>query len=454
MQRRRSLLPKPDACKGCPFYQTGQGFVPDELRPGTEVMVIGQNPGEEEEKAGKPFIGKTGQMMESKFFPLLGRDRSRMSIGNAIRCRLNGSNELPPIDQEVMREAVEHCTRAHLQVPEGTRLIVAQGEKALYAATGHGANKNDRLGDWRGWLLPYRPLNRSKQIATAIYHPGDSPGPSVLATHHLAAIFRDPSLQQPAKYDWSRAAKVLAGTWPDRMPEIEVEPPREVPALFALDTEFIPSTGYLLRYSLAWRGKDGQPHVYVVDGASPSPLSAPTRPTVIFHHTGADQNYADMLLLDGYDIEDTMHAHAVLWSDLEHDLGYLGSLYGRLNRWKHLDESSPIIYSGADALVTYDVWHALAAELARDPQSEHVYRTMQLPLIPIIRKARARGLRINQEHTRAALVELEARCQDAEAMAQAACGWPMNLGSGPQVVKQLYETELVHIQARKGAYRK
>jgi hypothetical protein len=216
----------------------------------------------------------------------------------------------------------------------------------------------------------------------------------------------------------------------------------------------VPETRQLIRYSLAWRRRDGEPVVHVVDGSTPSPLPiGASRPRVVFHHTGADQNYADQLMPEGYDIEDTMHGHAVLWSDLDHDLGFLGSIYGRLNRWKHLDAASPLIYSGADALVTYDVWcDWIAPQLERDPRSEWVYRNLQLPLVPVIR--RAGNLRVNQEVARAALGQLEAACDDAEARAQAAVGWPMNLGSGPQVVKQLYDIERVHLQARKGAYRK
>lgn len=452
------MLPKPSSCQGCPFYGTGQGFVPDELRPGTEVMVLGQNPGAQEEKDGKPFVGLTGQMMESKFLPLAGLDRSRISIGNAIRCRVNSANELPPLDQSECRAAVEHCTRAHLRVPEGARLVVAQGAYALYALTGHGANKNDRISDWRGWALALRPLDRTRTVSASIYQP--SPAEiTVLATLHLAAIFRDATLQHPTKHDWSRAAKLLAGKWPEPMPRIRFEPPLPgphkyaLPHLFALDTEFVPETRRLIRYSLAWRLRDGEPVVHVVDGSDPSQIvSLSARPRVIFHHTGADQDYADQLMPDGYDIEDTMHGHAVLWSDLDHDLGFLGSIYGRLNRWKHLDESSPLIYSGADALVTYDAWcDWIAPQFERDKQSEWVYRNLQLPLIGVIR--RAGNLRVNQAVARQALAALEAKCEDAEARAQAAVGWPMNLGSGPQVVKQLYEIERVHAQAKKG-YRK
>jgi DNA polymerase len=419
-------------------------------------MILGQNPGELEEKEGKPFVGKTGQMMESKFLPLAGLNRDQCSVGNAIRCRVNDSNDLPQLDGEEPRKAVEHCTRAHLRVPESTKLVITQGAYALYAATGHGANKNDRVSDWRGWALPYSPIRRGGQISPALYTPRYGEGLVVLATYHLAAIFRDPTLQHPTKHDWSRVAKFMAGKWPEKLPAIHFDPPTKLPAQFAMDTEFVPATRQLIRYSLAWRDKDGTPQVYVVDGDHPNWLPVEQRPTIIFHHTGADQDYADELIPGGaYDIEDTMHAHAVLWSDLDHDLGFLGSIYGRINRWKHLEYVSPLVYSGADALVTYDVWTDwMKPQLDRDTQSDWIYRNLQLRLIPVIRKARQFGLKVNKGHTQEALVALEARCGDAEAMAQAAVGWPMNLGSGPQVVKQLYEVEKVHLQARKGAPRK
>jgi len=441
------LLPKPESCKGCPLYQSGHGFVPDEVRPGAPVMILGQNPGEEEEHAGQPFIGKTGQLQESKFMPLAGVTRADCSVGNAIRCRWMDSNELPPLDSSAfVKEAVEHCTRAHLRVPEGTRVILATGAYSLYALTGHGALKNDRISDWRGWMLP-RAVPGVRLAEPGIYHPahGDVP---VIGTVHIAAIFRDALLQHPAKYDWTRVAKYLAGKWPERMPAIDFNPPATWPARAAFDTEFVPETGKLIRYSVAWRDASGEPHVHVVDGESPSAVPCDGHPVVIMHSTDADIDYLEQILPGGFEIEDTMHKHAVLWSDFEHTLDYLGSIYGRINRWKHLFRTSPLVYSGGDALGTWDVDVALNAEFQRDPRSEWVYRNLQLPQVHVIRRANRIGLRVNQAHVPVALEELERRCEDAEAQAQAACGWPINIASGPQMMHRLYQIEQLHSMAR------
>lgn len=130
------------------MYQDGRGFVPDELVESTAVLVYGQNPGEEEERQGRPFVGKTGQEMERTYFPVAGLVRGEnVSIGNALRCRWQGGNTLP--SGKVLDAAIAHCTQAHLRVPGGTRLIVAQGAVAWKALGGPG-----KISDWRGFLKP------------------------------------------------------------------------------------------------------------------------------------------------------------------------------------------------------------------------------------------------------------------------------------------------------------
>ena len=135
---------------GCPLYQTGDGFVPDELVEGAEVFVLGQNPGVDEEKEGKPFVGKTGQKMIETYFPVAKLVRGEnVSIGNVIKCRWNNSNNLP--SGKTLQESVRHCVREHLYIPPSTRLIVAQGSLAAKTISG-----DDRLAieKWRGFLIP------------------------------------------------------------------------------------------------------------------------------------------------------------------------------------------------------------------------------------------------------------------------------------------------------------
>lgn len=143
---------KPPECVSCPMYGDGLGFTPDdEPVERATVFVLGQNPGEDEEREGKAFIGKTGQMLVNEFFPRGGNlvRGETVMCGNAIKCRWikNGKkvNELPPA--AILNPALEHCIKAHLRIPNNIQLIVACGVLAWKAMGGKGS-----ISDWRGFL--------------------------------------------------------------------------------------------------------------------------------------------------------------------------------------------------------------------------------------------------------------------------------------------------------------
>lgn len=477
----RKLVKDMVGCRGCPLFEGGnKPFVQDELRENAPVFVIGQNPGEQEANEGRPFVGQTGQEMERTYLPLAGLSRADISIGNALRCRWNNSNKLPDIQSKLARAAVEHCTRAHLRVPGGTRLLVAQGGYALLASAGHGYLPHDKITNWRGWMLPLMVRNTRGEMVNEVdpaqvYTPRVGEGlPPVLVTVHVAAIGYDPSLKLPAQIDWRKVGKYLAGTWPEPPPPIIREIDDDMFDFEAAwDTEFIPETNTLLRFSVATR----EGRVYVVEnqigmlaaflehirGLGPLPARLqrglplrlgngawiPVGPDaapilrIFFQNASADLPYLAGLMGEGTTIviEDEMLAHSVLHGGLPHDLDYLASLHATINRHKHLAQSNPVVYSGMDALVQYQVWRALERELRADPQSERVYRERVLPLVPIVLEAEEAGVLIDQREVAKGVSYLQHEIDDAVKTAQAAAGYKLNLGSSPQVGRQLYDVE-------------
>lgn len=129
------MLPKPDSCKGCPMYDDGMGFVPDEMVPGARTLVVLQNPGSEEERRGKPAIGATGLELDGTYLPKAGLTRGQdVSVGNALRCRARGANgkrtnKLP--SGQTLAGALAHC-RVHDQWANHD-VVVASGAAALSA---------------------------------------------------------------------------------------------------------------------------------------------------------------------------------------------------------------------------------------------------------------------------------------------------------------------------------
>ena len=431
-------------CRGCPLFGDGsQGFVPDELIENAPVLVMGQNPGEEEEAFGKPFVGKTGQAMERTYFKLAGLERGKVSIGNALRCRWQDSNELPPLVQPKSaaagkrgqaEEALLHCQNAHGHIPSGTKLIVSQGEYALWSVS-----RQRSVTTWRGWLVPQS--GEGDGWKSTIWTPGLANVP-VLVTVHLAAIFQQPSLSHPTRMDWRKVPRILKGEWPQRFPGFHTDPPKVWPVVSAFDTEFTPETGELTRYSL-YDGGD-RPWVVEAQDVGNVPLGAyPAPPKVYMHNMEADILNLERMLgprIRSFTIEDTMLMHAVLWSDLPHDLEYLGSLFARTNRWKHLGYES-VDYSACDALGTWDVAMALTRDMKEDPQSYWIYRNSVFPLAETIMEAEKVGLALDAGRVNQAIEHFERIVSEVTLDGQAYAGYPINMGSPEQVGRWLYEVE-------------
>lgn len=474
------LIPKPLTCDGCVYKSRGKWFVPDEYVEGATTLILSQAPGADEEAGRKligydgkhrryesctpaPLTGTTGYDLSRKYLPLAGLERGKnVSLANPIRCRLDNTNELPPITDKVLRRAVEHCQHHHYRPPTSTSLVVAEGAVALYAATGEDGTESPGhkisrgIEGWRGWLLPWNPPPRPRLLHNNV-HPVSAQTVQVLSTFHLAYLYRAPWYTPVSQRDWSKVQSVLTGTWPEPFPEVIPTTPNPWPSKYAFDTEFFGNT--LTRYSLAYRGRFGAPRLYVVEAEAHSPVYLPENAThtAIFHNVEADLDYLASLLSPNkvtLRMEDTMYLHAVLHADLDHDLDFVGSLYSRHNRTKHLLRSNPRVYAGGDALMTWDAWVSLQGELERDPLVKRVYYEYQLPLAPIIHRARSFGLRVVPDRVEQALVSMEGSQTDAQAAAQAHVGFPINLRSAPQVSHELFNVEQVHVNPISGKVRR
>ena len=437
---------KPPACIGCPFYQDGKGFVPDRIVPGSKVFVYAQNPGKDEVLGEKydgvgyvphcvePMIGKTGFALDNSYLPAAGLSRDEVSIGNAIRCRVGGKDELPPIDEVKTRQAMLHCHLNHFELPPSTKLIIAQGNYSLNALTQRGG-KGDGIDYWRGFVLPLNTIGTPQRSMTDIWIPSPNDSVPVLATYHIAYTFREPIASLITRLDFSKVQKILTAKWPEKLPPIIQGGPDVWPLESAFDTEFDPYTGYFICYSL-YDGKTLR-----VSSALDSGVINGS-PHVVMHNAAADLTYLEMMFAGvPFAYDDTMHGHAVLWSDFPHDLGFLGSLYGRINAWKHLMHTNPRVYSAADAHVTWDVWQKIKQEYSRDAQSWKVYTEKQLPLVPIIRDAIAPGIRVNTKRCNEHYVERRTEIDSLNALAQAMVGWPINLRGAAQTGHQLFKVE-------------
>lgn len=149
---------KPKGCDGCPFKTTGIGFVPFEGDENSLIRICGEAPGAEEVDAGRPFVGRSGQLLRSSL-KHAKIDEKKTVVFNSIFCRPpdNNYNLVPP-------EAIEHCKQNHWPRIEPGSVTFLVGGKALQAFF----PKLTSIERWRGSVLP---IDQSGAIAIPTLHP-------------------------------------------------------------------------------------------------------------------------------------------------------------------------------------------------------------------------------------------------------------------------------------------
>ena len=72
------------ACKGCDLYLDANQTVFGAGAPDADMMLVGEQPGDQEDKAGAPFVGPAGKLLD-KALAAAGVDRERLYVTNAVK---------------------------------------------------------------------------------------------------------------------------------------------------------------------------------------------------------------------------------------------------------------------------------------------------------------------------------------------------------------------------------
>jgi uracil-DNA glycosylase family protein len=80
----QSLAEAAKECRGCDLWERGTQTVFGEGRPDAQVMFVGEQPGDHEDRVGKPFVGPAGQLLDDAL-EQAGIDRDVVYITNAVK---------------------------------------------------------------------------------------------------------------------------------------------------------------------------------------------------------------------------------------------------------------------------------------------------------------------------------------------------------------------------------
>lgn len=93
-------------CTKCSLHRNRTNAVPGDGNPRTEILFVGEGPGQNEDKQGKPFVGEAGSFLE-EMLASIGLKREDIFITNVVKCR-------PPNNRDPLEEEVDMCTRNYL----------------------------------------------------------------------------------------------------------------------------------------------------------------------------------------------------------------------------------------------------------------------------------------------------------------------------------------------------
>lgn len=112
-------------CEACPLHRRRLNAVPGAGPSDAEVMMIGEAPGANEDVQGRPFVGRSGRLLD-EILDRCGFDRAELYVTNLVKCRPDGNRS--PRRQE--RSACAHFLEAELDAV-GSSWIVTLGREAL-----------------------------------------------------------------------------------------------------------------------------------------------------------------------------------------------------------------------------------------------------------------------------------------------------------------------------------
>jgi uracil-DNA glycosylase len=185
----RKLRSAVQRCTACDLYKTGTQAVFGEGSANAEVMFVGEQPGDQEDKAGKPFVGPAGKLLDQALEDA-GIDRNKVYVTNVVKHFKWVARGKRRIHQKPNSSEIAACRpwlEAELEVVE-PRVLVCLGATAAQALLG----RQFRVTRERG-----------KPVESDLAE-------HVVATIHPSAILRDPETREREYAAFVEDLKIVA----------------------------------------------------------------------------------------------------------------------------------------------------------------------------------------------------------------------------------------------------
>jgi DNA polymerase len=172
-------------CTACRLHEGRTKAVPGEGDPDTEVVFVGEGPGFNEDREGRPFVGRAGALLV-RLLGHIGWQREDVFITNVVKCR-------PPDNRDPQPDEIAACAgflRRQLEVLDPA-VVVTLGRYSMGTFM-----PGARIGQVHGTSAPADPETGARDaLVVAMYHP--------------AAALRTPAIERESFEDVARVPAVL-----------------------------------------------------------------------------------------------------------------------------------------------------------------------------------------------------------------------------------------------------
>src|SRR5437660_8769916 len=136
----KAVAKKAATCTLCPLYRNATQTVFGEGPARAEIMMVGEQPGDQEDLAGHPFVGPAGKLLD-RAMAEAGLDRKKVYLTNAVKHFKNEPRGKKRLHKRPNRYEVEVCRvwiRQEIDIVR-PQLILALGVTAAVALAGRPA---------------------------------------------------------------------------------------------------------------------------------------------------------------------------------------------------------------------------------------------------------------------------------------------------------------------------
>ena len=184
-------------CTDCPLHQNRSRAVPGEGPENAEIMLIGEAPGFNEDKQGRPFVGAAGQFLE-KLLASANLSREDVYITNTVKCRPLNNRDPLPVEMAACRKYLDRQIAAI-----APKIIVTLGRHSLTS------------------FLPKETITKARG------RPRSVNGTTLFPMYHPAAALHQQSLREVIEADIKKLPTLLK-----ELPPVEKEREGEQLSMF------------------------------------------------------------------------------------------------------------------------------------------------------------------------------------------------------------------------------